>query len=323
VGQPWSFVDMRIYQSALLEDFAGRGGRVEYRPVLAGDVPKLAQEFDLLVVASGRGSLVELFPRLQERSPYQHPQRLLFAAFLRGIADPEPFGMSYNISPGHGEIFNAPFYTFDGRVSNLLFEGIPGQAFEPVVQLRYDDDPKRFENVVLELLREHAPHVFARVNPDEFHITRPLDVLQGSVTPTVRQAYTTLPDGHCVLAIGDVHILNDPVTGQGANAASHAAWMTAEAILGGGPYGEDFCRRVEARIWEHSGPVTEWTNLMLQPPPPHVLGLMGAAAQNQAIADELISNFDDPAQNWAIFGSARGASEFLQRHGITQSIAMA
>ena len=35
-----------------------------------------------------------------------------------------------------------------------------------------------------------------------------------------------------VLAVGDAHIVNDPVLGQGANLASRCAWMLGEALLG-------------------------------------------------------------------------------------------
>src|SRR5262245_55655974 len=68
--RPGSFVDMRIYLGRLLEDFAARGGQVEVGALDAADVARLAASHDLMVVASGRGSLTELFPRLPDRSPY-------------------------------------------------------------------------------------------------------------------------------------------------------------------------------------------------------------------------------------------------------------
>ncbi|MFN8515580.1 MAG: styrene monooxygenase/indole monooxygenase family protein [Thermomicrobiales bacterium] len=94
---------MRLYLAALLEDFAGRGGRVEIGALAADDVARLARKHGLMVVASGRGSLTELFPRLPERSPYTAPQRLLCSGLYRGVAPTEPLGLSFNISPGHGE----------------------------------------------------------------------------------------------------------------------------------------------------------------------------------------------------------------------------
>jgi Styrene monooxygenase A putative substrate binding domain len=234
---------------------------------------------------------------------------------FQGIACPEPPDFSFNIAPGHGEVFTGPFYTFDGRVNSLLFEAIPGQGLDVITQMRYQDDPKQFEATMLALLREHAPPIYERVIPREFSLTRPLDLLQGAITPTVRRGFAQLDNGRFVVAIGDVHVMNDPVLGQGANAASYAAWVLGEAILEGGPYDEPFCRRVEQRIWAYLQPVAEWTNASLQPPPSHVIDVFVAAAQNKAIADQIIDNFNAPQHNWAIFSSPEGAESFLRQFG--------
>jgi hypothetical protein len=315
-----SFVDMRLYQPALLEAFAERGGEVVIGPLQAGDLPALAANHDLLAVASGRASLTELFPRIPERSPFAEPLRLVCTGLYRGIAYPDPLGMSLTIVPGHGEVFQAPFLSAAGRVSAVLFEAIPGRGLQPIVERRYDDDPRAFERLVLALLREYAPAIYERVDEREFGLTGPLDVLQGAITPTVRRGYAALEHGgratHAV-AIGDVHVLNDPVMGQGANAASHAAWVLGEAILEGGPFDEPFCRRVEDRIWEYASAVTAWTNAAMLPPPPHAQAIFGAAAQCQGIADEIAENFNDPPRAWANVGSPAGAAAFLERHGLT------
>jgi hypothetical protein len=314
--QPGCFVDMRIYLSRLLEDFAARGGRVEVGALNAADVARLTAGHDLMVVASGRGSLAEMFPRLPERSPYTQPQRRLMSGLFRGVTMTEPLGVSFNISPGHGEVFQAPFYSFAGRVSSIFVEAIPGGALEPITKLRYDDDPSAFETALFELLREHAPRVYARIDRAEFGLTGPLDLLQGAITPTVRRGYARLENGRHALAIGDVHVLNDPILGQGANAASHAAWVAGEAIAEvarrDGPFEEAFCRTVEERIWTYARPVTEWTNAALHPPAPHVIEVFEAAAESKAIADEVIDNFNAPDRNWAIFESPERASAFLR-----------
>jgi 2-polyprenyl-6-methoxyphenol hydroxylase-like FAD-dependent oxidoreductase len=316
VRRPASFVDMRIYLSTLLEEFAARGGPVRVGALQAADVARLSANHDLMVVASGRGSLTEMFPRLPERSPYTRPQRRLCVGLFRGIAYPEPRGLTFSISPGHGEVFQAPFFTFSGMVSSVLFEAIPGRGLEPIVDLRYEDDPARFEATVLSLLREHAPFIYERVDHREFGLVSPLDLLQGAITPTVRRCYAPLSDGKYAVAVGDVHIVNDPLLGQGANAASHAAWTLGEAILAAGAFDESFCRRVEERIWAVARHPTEWTNAVLQPPPPHALAVFAAAAQNRAVADEIVDNFGAPERNWAIFGSPEGAAAFLHRHGV-------
>jgi hypothetical protein len=163
-------------------------------------------------------------------------------------------------------------------------------------------------------LQTHAPPIYERINLREFGVLRPLDVLQGAVTPTVRCGYTPLRNGKFAIALGDIHILNDPIIGQGANTASRCAWLLGEALLEDRQLDETFCRETEQQLWEAGRAATEWTNMTLQPPPPYVIELFAAAAQNQALADELADNFDAPERNWEIFSTTEGAATFLARH---------
>jgi hypothetical protein len=57
--------------------------------------------------------------------------------------------------------------------------------------------------------------------------------------------------------------------------------------------------------------VTSLSNLMLGSPPPHALGVFVAAAQNQAIADGFVNNFNYPDRMWETLGSPEGAERFL------------
>ena len=315
VKRPASAVDMRIYQSTLLQDFEKRGGKVVIGGLESSDVAKLSSQHDLMVVASGRG-LTEMFPRDPNRSPYATPQRRLTGAFVRGVDFPEGLRVNYTISPGNGEIFQAPFTTFEGNLCSILIEAIPGQAYDRISDLRYDDDPKRFESTFLELLRDYAPPIFERVNPKEFGVTRPLDVIQGAVTPTVRHGYASLGDGKFAMALGDVHMLHDPIIAQGANNASKCAWILGEALIEASLINEEFCSDTEQLLWDASRASMEWTNATLQAPPPHAIELFVAATQNKQIADELTDNFGSPEKNWAIFGSPEGAAAFLARHQV-------
>jgi 2-polyprenyl-6-methoxyphenol hydroxylase-like FAD-dependent oxidoreductase len=167
------------------------------------------------------------------------------------------------------------------------------------------------------MLREHAPVIYERVDQRAFRLTRPRDVLQGAITPTVRSGYVRLESGANVLAIGDVHAVVDPILGQGANTASQSAWLLGEQvreqIAAGGPFDEAFCRQAETRIWEQARAAIEWTNASLQAPPQHAVDVFVAAAQHQAIADEITGNFNYPARNWEIFASPEGAKAYLER----------
>src|SRR6185369_9886549 len=134
-------------------------------------------------------------------------------------------------------------------------EAIPGGAFEAVAQMRYLDDPRRFNTAMIELLRDYAPDIYERIDPARFELTRELDLLQGGITPTVRRGYARLGNGKYALALGDVRAINDPILGQGANSASRTAWMLGEAIRDGENYDEAFCRRIEQQIWAYAGPI--------------------------------------------------------------------
>jgi 2-polyprenyl-6-methoxyphenol hydroxylase-like FAD-dependent oxidoreductase len=115
------------------------------------------------------------------------------------------------------------------------------------------------------------------------------------------------------MALGDVHILNDPVIAQGANTASRCAQVLSEALAPAAAIDETFCRETEQKLWEAARSATEWTNATLQPPPLHVLELFGAAARNGALANELVENFGSPDINWKVFGSPEGARDFAAR----------
>src|SRR5262249_17471978 len=163
---------------------------------------RVSGQHDLMVVASGSGSLPDMFLRDPLRSPYTQPQRLLTGTLCRGLDLPDPLRVIYTVSPGHGQLFQAPFPTSGPRACRLLTEAIPGQAFEVMRHMRYEDDPKAFEATIRDLLRQHAPPIYEHVNPQEFGVTRPLDVLQGAITPTVRRGYTPLGNDKFAMALG-------------------------------------------------------------------------------------------------------------------------
>ena len=60
------------------------------------------------------------------------------------------------------------------------------------------------------------------------------------------------------VALGAAHVLLDPVTGQGANTASHAACVLGEAIVTADSFDEAFCQRV----------VSDGCNARFEPPQP-------------------------------------------------------
>jgi len=288
---------------SLVADVLGRRGEAA--------VATLAGEHDLVVVATGRGALGTLFPRIAEHSPFTSPQRLVVGGFFHGVALDSPLALDVTYVPGQGEILSFPVISFEPGLTVIAFESIAGGAFETVARMRYVDDPRSFEASALDLLRIYAPSIHARIAPDAFTISRQLDLCHAAITPTVRAGYRRLETGRYVVALGDAHVVNDPIIGQGANTASYAAWALGEAILDAQRFDEAFCRDVEQRIWAFTQPVTEGTNGRLRPPQPHMLEVLRAATQHQTVADAYAWGFNHPEHFWAAMSTPEQAKIFL------------
>jgi 2-polyprenyl-6-methoxyphenol hydroxylase-like FAD-dependent oxidoreductase len=310
---PSNVVDMRIYCARLLDDFATRGGDVVVGTLAASDLDELSTRHDLLVMASGRGSLSNVFERVPEHSPNSEPQRLVVAGFYRGIRPRDPLGFEVVISRGHGEILVFPLFSFESGLTGLGIEAIRGGAFTGLSEVKYASDPRRFEQRVLDILRDHAPAVYARVDIDGFAVARPQDVGYIAITPTVRRGFRRLGNGRHVVALGDAHIVMDPITGQGANKAAQAAATLAEAIRDASGYDESFCRDVEQAMCRFALPVSDACNARLKPPPPHVGRLLGAAAQQQRLADFYAFGFNHPDRYWEVVSSEERTDALLQQ----------
>ena len=313
LAPPSNVVDMRIYCARLLDDFSIRGGRVVIGTLAAGDLDELSSRHDLLVIASGRGSLSNLFDRVPEHSPNSEPQRLVIAGFYRGIRPRDPLGFEVVISRGHGEILVFPLFSFESGLTGLGIEAIRGGAFSGLSEVKYASDPRRFEQRVLDILRDHAPAVYARVDLDEFAVARPQDVGYIAITPTVRRGYGRLGNGRQFVALGDAHIVMDPITGQGANKAAEAAATLAEAIRDASVYDESFCADVEHAMCRFALPVSDACNARLKPPPPHVGRLLGAAARHQALADFYAFGFNHPDRYWEVVSNEDRTDALLQQ----------
>lgn len=311
-------VDYRIYQSTLLEDFENRGGRVVYGAVSVDDVGSLSSRHDLLVVCTGRGGFGELFPSIAGRSPFTSPARFISAGLYQGVNhDSDTHYVTLSLAPPHGEFIEAPMQTFGGNVSIVLFEGTPGGDFEVLARMPYADDPETHDRTVLELIRIHNPAIFERIDAASFGVVRPQDVLQGAVTPTVRQSHARLVDGTYAIALGDAHVTIDPVCGLGANAASAAAFALGEAILEGLPFDAPFCRKVDERRLPRILSSFDFTNFMLSPQP-HLFDVIGAMSADSRLANDFTEGFTEPERQWRNMASAEAAAAYVDAFGTAE-----
>jgi 2-polyprenyl-6-methoxyphenol hydroxylase-like FAD-dependent oxidoreductase len=310
---PSSIIDYRLYLPKLMADYQDRGGELVVRSVDLSELEELSNGHDLMVIATGRGRLAELFPRRADKSPYDAPQRRLSAGIYNGVAYSEPKGVGVHMSLGAGEMLELPITSRDGFATALLFESVPGGDYESLVDTRYDDDPDAYNALVLEKLEKHFPACYERVDTGAFGLMGPADIIQGAITPTVREDYAKLSNGKMALAMGDVHVIVDPVNGQGANSASYSAWTIGQAIVDDYGLDEQFCRRVarEREAFVHG--VSDWTNMILNPEP-HVVELLMAMSQSKPLCDRYTQNFNHPDRQWAALATPERTAAFMARH---------
>ncbi|HYZ07891.1 MAG TPA: styrene monooxygenase/indole monooxygenase family protein [Pseudonocardiaceae bacterium] len=294
-------VDQRVKMAGWLELFEDRGGRVVYHGAATSDLDGLTMLYDLVVIAAGKGELVQLFDRDPSRSPYTTTQRALSVVYVHGMTPrpehPEMHAVRFNAVPGVGELFIMPCYTLSGPCDILFFEGIPGGPLDC-----WDDRPGPAAHLrrVLDLMRQYVPWEYDRCH--NVALTDARATLVGGYPPVVRRPVGELPDGGRVLGMADVVVANDPITGQGSNSASKcaASYLTSILERGEGPFDEAWMRRTFERYWSDAQHTTIWTNAMLQPPPEHVMNIFGAANTNPEIARRFVNGFADPSeyQEW-------------------------
>ncbi|WP_374985846.1 styrene monooxygenase/indole monooxygenase family protein [Streptomyces fradiae] len=289
-------VDQRVKMAGWMDTFAQRGGRLVIHGAAVSDLDFFARTYDLVLVAAGKGELVSMFERDAERSPFSEPQRALAVAYVHGMGPrpehPDFDAVRCNLVPGVGELFVMPTLTTSGRADILFWEGLPGG---PLDVFRGVKDPAEHLALTLRLMERFTPWEYARATGVE--LTDAGGTLAGRYAPTVRKPVGRLPGGGAVLGVADVVVANDPITGQGSNAAAKCAASYLASILehGDRPFDEEWMRAAFDRYWETARHVTKWTNAMLGAPPEHVLRLIGAGMELPAVAHRFANGFDNPA----------------------------
>jgi len=302
-------VDQRVKMPRWLEEFSRLGGDLV---IASADIAMLEQETktaDLVIVASGKGEIGKLFERDAARSPFDAPQRALALTYVHCMTPRENFSaVNFNLIPGVGEYFVFPALTKTGPCDIMVFEGVPGG---PMDCWKDATTPEAHLETSLNILKTYLPWEYDRC--DNVELTDENGILAGRFPPTVRKPVATLPSGAKVLGLGDAVCLNDPITGQGANNAAKAAAVYFDAILAQGdkPFDEDWMVATFEHFWDYAQWVVRWTNMMLLPPPPFVLDIMGSAQVLPRLAQRLANGFDDPRDFFPWFADEAAAQEYL------------
>ena len=292
---PGQSVDQRVKMAAWLELFEERGGRTIYHSVMTSDLAGLAALYDLTIIAAGKGEIVELFDRDASRSKHTAPGRHLAAIYLNGVATPSDLPVSrvrVNLAPGEAEVFTIPAHSHAGPCDIVLVEAIPGGPWDI-----FADRPAPGEHLrrVKSLLLRYFPwegELYADAVPTDQRAS-----LVGAFTTTVRHPSAEVAPGSRVLGMADVVVLLDPIAGQGANNASHAAGIYLKSILerGDAPFDPEWMQRTFDAFWAQVADSVMWTEMMLEPLPEHVQQFLGAASQFPEVARAFARFFPYPS----------------------------
>ncbi|RQO63403.1 alanine-phosphoribitol ligase [Paucibacter sp. KBW04] len=311
--KPAQAVDQRLKMPAWMEAFEQRGGCLILQEAGIEELEELAASHDLLVLAAGKGEIVnQLFARDAEKSIYDRPQRALALTYVQGMLPREPYSrVCFNLIPGVGEYFVFPALTLNGACEIMVFEGVPGGPMDCWADVK---TPEQHLARSLETLQRFLPWEAERCR--DVRLTDDLGTLAGRFAPTVRRPVGRLPSGRLVLGMGDAVVVNDPITGQGSNNATKAFQVYYDAICARGDQAFDagWMQATFDRYWAYAKDVVRWTNMLLAPPPEHILQLLGAAGQCPSIASAIANNFDHPPAFFPWWGDAQECQRFVAQH---------
>lgn len=311
LDRPGRSVDQRVKIPRWMAEFERRGGTIAIHDATIDDLERYAKQSDLVIVAAGKGDVTKLFERDAEKSPFEAPQRALALTYVKGMLPrTDHSAVNFNLIPTVGEYFVFPALTVNGPCDIMVFEGIPGGPMDCWKDVR---TPEEHLAKSLWILDTFLPWEADRNR--SVTLTDDNGILSGAFAPTVRKPVGRLPSGAVVLGMADAVVLNDPITGQGSNNASKCAKAYMDAIIAHGdrPYDAAFMQATFDVYWDYAQYVTGWTNALLQPPPPHVLTIMGTAQAYPSLASRIANGFDNPLDFFPWFAVPEEADAYLQR----------
>jgi flavin reductase (DIM6/NTAB) family NADH-FMN oxidoreductase RutF/flavin-dependent dehydrogenase len=304
-------VDQRIKMPQWMAQFQRNGGELVIDEAQVSDLDSYAQQNDLTIVATGKGTLGRLFERDASRSPYESPQRVLALTYVKGMI-PRASGSAvcFNLIPGVGEYFVFPALTDAGLCEIMVFEGVPGGPMDCWIDVSSPEQHLAKSKWILETYLPWEAERCANIE-----LTDAQGILTGSLTPIVRKPVAVLPSGRMVLGLADAVVLNDPITGQGSNSAAKSADIYLKCIVerNDGPADREWMEQTFDRYWTgYARWVTEWTNLLLKPAP-HVFQIMESAGRLPNVAEAIVNGFDDPRSLFPWFMQPADAESYLAK----------
>ncbi|WNG39050.1 oxygenase [Archangium violaceum] len=319
VPRPHRGVDQRLKNSRWLQELECRGASVRVVPLASPEeLDAHVAGFDLVLIATGKGSLSNLFSRDPQRSPFDKPQRHI-TGFLVNNFRPEVRSGTIRVLPGLGEVVITPFYSRENRKGRfLLIEGIPGGPLDYL--------PRKLSG--RELLEE-CQRTVRKLLPGQLEDLQEAELsseqcwLRGTLTPTVRYPVGRLASGKVVLGLGDAVMLHDPLAAQGGNNATHMADFYRSRIRehAGRPFTAEWMQQTFDDFWHVYGQYAMGVTAgLLMPPAPHQQAVLAAAHHVPAVASALIDGLYDPRALFPWFVDPAFTRESLLSKGVPPAL---
>ena len=308
--KPWQGVDQRLKFSSWMEEFVRRGGELVIQEMNLNDLDECAQNYDLVVVAVGKGSLGTLFERDEQRSRHNKPKRHIGAGLVTKLKAEPIFFRTFEGTnlPGIGEILHAPFYDKnENPCHGLAFEAYPGGAMDRFSQVQ---NGREFLEIGKKIIQQFKPWEYEVF--EDMELSDENGWLCGAITPIVRRPVGHLPSGAIVMGIADTVILNDPLALQGANNANKMAHLVAQKIIerGDSEFDSEWMQAVFDEFWEYVQYSIALTDCLLAPPE-HLQDIVSAMPENPEVFRDYCNGLNNPPSLLPWFFAPEAAKKYL------------
>lgn len=296
-----------------MDYFQQCGGKIEIEDAGIATLERLSLSNDLVIVATGKGEICQIFPRNAERSTWSQPSRSVALGYVKQLRPTESGPrLSININPGVGEMGTFPGISRNGVCEVFTLEAVPGGPMDCWDEVR---TPQEHIELCETLIRRRFPLEAERI-AGRLELIDDQAVLRGRITPTVRDPIGNLPNGQFVLGLGDVLVLNDPITGQGSNNASRCAKIYLEEIdRRASGFDREWAQGLFAKYWDSARWVADFTNMALNPPA-YMMEVFQSAQNSPDLGNVLANSFSDPSTlaDWYFEESA--ARQFMNGYRV-------